>query len=129
VNLILTAIGLLLLLPCLAAIFFGVFMAMDSKNRDAGRFFAVWWVPGAAAATGVLMRDVVTFVVGTLCFLVAGVAFALGSETYGKPSVKRTRRDNSGKPPPSTREMGILGEENGQADARTRELPGREERS
>jgi hypothetical protein len=98
VNIILTVIGVLLLLPCLAAIVFGVFMAMDPKNRDSGRFFAVWWVPGAAAASGVLMRDVVTFAVGSLCFLVAGAAFALGSATYGKPAVKRTRgrRDTSG---------------------------------
>ena len=97
-SLILTVIGLLLLLPCLAAIAFGVFMAMDPKNRDAGWFFVVWWVPGVAAASGVLMRDVVTFAVGSLCFLVAGAAFALGSETYGKPAVKRTRgrRNTSG---------------------------------
>jgi hypothetical protein len=97
VSLILTVIGILLLLPCLAAIVFGVFMAMDPKNRDSGWFFAIWWVPGAAAASGVLMRDVVTFAVGSLCFLVAGAAFALGSETYGKPAVKRTRgrRDSS----------------------------------
>ena len=97
-SLILTAIGLLLLLPCLAAIVFGVFMAIDPKNRDAGWFFVVWWVPGVAAASGVLMRDVVTFAVGSLCFLVAGAAFALGSETYGKPAVKRTRgrRNTSG---------------------------------
>jgi hypothetical protein len=90
VSLILTAIGLLLLLPSLVAIAFGAFMAMDPKNREAGRFFAVWWVPGAAAASGVLMRDVVTFAVGSLCFLVAGAAFALGGGTYGKPTVKRT---------------------------------------
>jgi hypothetical protein len=98
VSLILSAIGLLLLLFSLAAIAFGAFMAMDPKNREAGRFFAVWWVPGAAAAGGVLMRDVVTFAVGSLCFLVAGAAFALGSGTYGKPTVKRTRggRDTSG---------------------------------
>ena len=81
-----------MLLPSLAAIAFGAFMAMDPKHREAGRFFAVWWVPGAAAASGVLMRDIVTFTVGSLCFLVAGAAFALGSGTYGKPTVKRTRR-------------------------------------
>ena len=97
-NLILTVTGLLLLLPCLAAIVFGVFMAMDPKNRDSGWLFAGWWVPGAAAATGVLMRDVVTFAVGLLCFLVAGAALTLGSETYGKPALKHTRerRDTSG---------------------------------
>ncbi len=98
----LTAIGLLLLLVSLAGIGLGVFMAMDPKNRHAGRFFAVWWVPVAAAASGVLMRDSVTFAVGLLCFVVAGAAFALRDETRRKPSVKRTRqnrarnRDSSG---------------------------------
>lgn len=98
-SLILTAIGLLLLLLSLAAMGFGAFMAMDAKNRDSGWLFVVWWVPAAAAASGVLMRDVVTFAVGLLCFLVAGAAFALQSATPGKPAVKRTRggRDTSGK--------------------------------
>lgn len=95
---ILTVIGTLLLLLSLAAIGFGGFMAMDPRNRDSGRFFAVWWVPSAAAASGVLMRDVVTFAVGLLCFLVAGAAFALWSGAQRKPSVKRMRqnRDSSG---------------------------------
>jgi hypothetical protein len=95
---ILTVIGTLMLLLSLAAMGFGGFMAMDPKNRNSGRFFAVWWVPIAAAASGVLMRDVVTFAVGLLCFLVAGAAFALLSGTRRKPSVKRTRqnRDNPG---------------------------------
>jgi hypothetical protein len=99
VSLILNAIGLLLLLLSLAAMGFGTFMAMDPKNRDSGWLFVVWWVPFAAAASGVLMRDVVTFAVGLLCFLVAGAAFALQSATPGKPAVKRTRgaRDTSGK--------------------------------
>ncbi len=90
---ILTVIGLLLLLLSLAAIGFGVFMAADPKNRRAGRFFAVWWVPGAAAASGVLMRDVVTFVVGTLCLLVAGTAFVLQSGAWRQLSAKRMRQD------------------------------------
>ena len=72
---ILTVIGLLLLLLSLAAIGFGVFMAADPKNRRAGRFFAVW------------------FVFGTLCFLVAGAAFALQSGAWRKPLAKRTRQD------------------------------------
>jgi hypothetical protein len=42
VSFILTAIGLIMLLGSLAAVGFGVFMAMDPKNRDLGRFFAVW---------------------------------------------------------------------------------------
>jgi hypothetical protein len=98
VGFILTVFGTLLLLVSLVAISFGGFMAMDPKNRDSGRFFAVWWVPVAAAASGVLMRDSVTFAVGLLCFVVAGAAFALRGETRRKPSVKRTRqnRDSSG---------------------------------
>lgn len=95
---ILTVFGTLLLLVSLVAISFGGFMAMDPKNRDSGRFFAIWWVPVAAAASGVLMRDSVTFAVGLLCFVVAGAAFALHGGTRRKPSVKRTRqnRDSSG---------------------------------
>ena len=67
-------------------------MAMEPKNRDAGRFFAVWWVPAAAAASGVLMRDVVTFTVGFLCFLVAGAVFAFHAGAPQRPVVKRTRK-------------------------------------
>ena len=93
---ILTVIGLLLLLLSLAAIGFGVFMAADPKNRRAGRFFAVWWVPGAAAASGVLMRDVVTFVVGTLCFLVAGAVFTFEGGGVHRPTIKRTGKKRAG---------------------------------
>ena len=98
-SFILTAIGVLLLLAALAAVSFGLFMGMDPKNRDAGHFFAVWWMPGVAAASGVLMRDVVTFAVGALCFLVAGAVFALQEGALRKPVVKRTRggRGTSGK--------------------------------
>jgi hypothetical protein len=96
VDFILTAIGLLLLLLSLAAICFGIFMAMDPKNRDAGRFFAVWWVPAAAASSGVLMRDVVTFTVGSLCFLVAGAVFAIQTGTPRRPVAKRTREARRG---------------------------------
>jgi hypothetical protein len=72
VSSILTAIGLLLLVVALGGIALGIFMALDPKTRESGRLFAIWWVPGVAAASGVLMRDVVTFAVGTVCFLVAG---------------------------------------------------------
>ena len=99
-SFILTAIGTILLLGSLGAICFGVFMAMDAKNRDAGRFFAMWWVPAAAASSGVLMRDVVTFAVGLLCFLVAGAAFGLQGVARRKPVARRTRdvrRGTSGK--------------------------------
>ncbi len=90
-SFILTGIGTILLLGSLAAICFGVYMAMDAKNRDAGRYFAVWWVPAVAASSGVLMRDVVTFTVGLLCFLVAGAAFGLQGAARRKPVARRTR--------------------------------------
>ena len=61
-----------MLVVALGGIALGIFMALDPKTRQSGRLFAIWWVPGVAAASGVLMRDGVTFAVGTVCFLVAG---------------------------------------------------------
>lgn len=84
-----------MLLLCLAGIAFGVFMATDPKTRGSGALFAVWWVPGVAAASGVLMRDAVTFVVGLLCFLVAGALLAFEGGRGSKPTVKR-KTDSSG---------------------------------
>jgi hypothetical protein len=89
---VLTAIGTLLLLLSLVSIAFGVYMAMDPKTREAGKLFAVLWVPGVAAASGVFMRDVVTFAVGALCFLVAGAVFTVADGVTRKPTVKRTGR-------------------------------------
>ena len=74
-SFILTAIGTLLFLLCLAGISFGVFMAVDHNTREAGWHFALGWVPAVAAAGGVLMRDTVTFAVGLLCFLISGAVF------------------------------------------------------
>ena len=76
-------------------------MAIDPKTREAGKLFAVWWVPAVAAASGVVMRDVVTFVVGFFCFLVAGAAFTLEHGLSRKPVVRRTseRRNGSKKTP------------------------------
>jgi hypothetical protein len=58
-------------------------------------------MPAAAASSGVLMRDVVTFLVGILCFLVAGAAFGLQDTARRKPMARRTRevrrRGTSGK--------------------------------
>ncbi len=82
---VLIAIGLLLLVITLAGVALGLYMAADSKTREGGWLFAVWWVPGLAAASGVLMRDVVTFTVGTLCFLVAGAVFVLEGDWSRKP--------------------------------------------
>jgi hypothetical protein len=85
----LTVIGLLLLLVSVAGIAFGVFMAADPKTRGQGTLFAVWWVPGLAAASGVLMRDVVTFAVGLLCLLVAGAVLAFEGGHPSKPTLRR----------------------------------------
>ncbi len=89
---ILTAIGTLLLLLSVAGISFGAFMAADPKTRGPGRLFALWWVPAVAAASGVLMRDVVTFAVGLLCFLVAGAVFILEGGSTRRPSARRRAR-------------------------------------
>ena len=77
VSLILTAIGLVLLAISLAGVALGVYMAADGITRSRGRLFALLWVPALAASAGVLMRDSVTFIVGLICFLVAGTVFAL----------------------------------------------------
>ena len=90
-SIILTAIGLLLLAIALAGIAFGIYMATDPRTREAGKLCAIWWVPGVAAASGVLMRDVVTFAVGILCFLVAGAVFVFEGTKSHKPKVRRTR--------------------------------------
>jgi hypothetical protein len=91
VNFILTAIGLIVLVIALAGIAFGIYMAADPRTREAGKLCAIWWVPGVAAASGVLMRDVVTFTVGILCFLVAGAVFVIEGGRVHKPTVRRTR--------------------------------------
>ena len=91
-NLILTAIGILLLLVSLAGTLFGVYMATDPKTRGQGTLFAIWWVSGVAAASGVLMRDVVTFAVGLLCLLVAGVVLAFeGGASEQAPGAAKER--------------------------------------
>lgn len=89
-SFLLTAIGLLLLVVALAGIALGLYMAVDPTTRASGKLFAVWWVPGVAAASGVLMRDVVTFAVGILCFLVAGALFLFEGGRRREPTVRRT---------------------------------------
>jgi hypothetical protein len=90
VSFVLTVIGVLLLLFCLAGIALGVYMASEEKNREAGVLFAICWVSGAAGAAGVAMRDWVTFLVGMICFLVAGAVFVLFGGVAGGPG-KRDR--------------------------------------
>ena len=76
-SFVLTTIGLLLLVVALAGLALGIYMAVDPRTRESGGLFAIWWVPVLAAASGVLMRDVVTFAVGILCFVVAGAGVVL----------------------------------------------------
>ena len=64
-------------------------MATNPNTRELGWLFACWWVPGAAAAAGVLMRDLVTFAVGSVCFLVAGVVFLLKGVLMRRSHAKR----------------------------------------
>jgi hypothetical protein len=99
VGFILTVIGTLLLLASLAGVAVGAYMAMDSTTRESGKLFAIWWVPAAAAASGVFMRDVVTFAVGVLCFLVAGAVFTFEGVRVQRPAIKRVgeKRDDSEK--------------------------------
>ena len=74
---ILTAIGLLLLIVAVAGVALGIYMAVDPRTRGSGGLFAIWWVPVLAAASGVLMRDIVTFSVGIVCFVIAGAGIVL----------------------------------------------------
>jgi len=89
VSFVLIVIGVVLLLVCLAGIALGVYMATDAKTRESGVLFALCWVAGAAGAAGVAMRDGVTFLVGTICFLVAGAVFLL----FGGAGVGSGRRE------------------------------------
>jgi hypothetical protein len=88
VSSILTAIGLLLLVVALAGIGLGIYMAVEPKTRASGKLFATWWVPGLAAASGVLMRDVVTFTVGLICFLIAGAVMVFEDSRPRKSQVR-----------------------------------------
>jgi hypothetical protein len=85
----LTAIGLLLLVVALAGIGLGIYMAVEPKTRASGKLFAIWWVPVLAAASGVLMRDVVTFTLGIVCFAIAGAVFDFEDDRSRKPAVRR----------------------------------------
>jgi hypothetical protein len=99
-GVILTVIGLLLLMIALAGIGLGIYMAVEPKTRASGKLFAIWWVAGVAAASGVLMRDVVTFTVGLICFLIAGVVMVFEdsrprkSQVRGKGALARGPEDN-----------------------------------
>lgn len=93
-SVLLAIVGVLLLLVCLAGVVLGIYMASDGRNREPGVLFALWWVSGAAGAAGVAMRDGVTFLVGTLCFAVAGAVFLL----FGGVQAAPARREGNGGP-------------------------------
>ena len=78
----------MLLVISLAGVALGVYMATDERNREPGVLFAAWWVSGVAGAVGVVMRDGVTFLVGSLCFLVAGAVFVLAGGARRTPTVR-----------------------------------------
>lgn len=99
-NFLVTAIGSLILMLSLAGVAFGVYMSTHPKTREAGKFFAIWWVPGIAAALGVFMRDAVTFAIGMICFVIAGATLLLKSGTNGSSTI---RKRGSGKRSSSTR--------------------------
>jgi hypothetical protein len=88
VSFILTVIGFLLLVAALAGIGLGIYMAVEPKTRASGKLFAIWWVPGLAAASGVLMRDVVTFTVGLICFSIAGAVMVFEDSRPRKAQVR-----------------------------------------
>lgn len=92
-NFLLSLIGFVMLAVSVLGVIFGVFMAINFKTRDAGKYFALWWVPGAAAASGVIMKDIVTFTVGFVCFCVAGAVFGFEARRSGaKRSVSKKKR-------------------------------------
>ena len=72
----------------LAGIGLGIYMAVEPKTRASGKLFAIWWVPGVAAASGVLMRDVVTFTVGSICFSIAGAVMVFEDSRPRKSQVR-----------------------------------------
>jgi hypothetical protein len=87
-GLVLTAIGFLLLVVALAGVGLGIYMAVEPKTRASGKLFAIWWVPGVAAASGILMRDIVTFTVGVICFLFAGAMMVFEDSRPRKSQVR-----------------------------------------
>ncbi len=94
-SFLLSLVGALLLFATVLGIAFGIFMSIFPNTRRSGAYFALWWVSGAAAAVGVLMRDPVTFAVGLFCFCVAGAAFAAANRDIGRSRRDRSRRATS----------------------------------
>ena len=87
-SFVLTATGFLLLVVALLGVGLGIYMAVEPKTRASGKLFAIWWVPGLAAASGLLMRDVVTFTIGSVCFLIAGAVMVFEDSRPRKAQVR-----------------------------------------
>jgi hypothetical protein len=104
-TLLVVMIGLLLLLLSLAVVAFGAYMALNERHREPGVFLAVWWIPAMAASIGILMRDLVTFTVGVLCFVVAGAALVLDLRGTRKPARQRPARRPPGRDPARQQEL------------------------
>ena len=70
-------------------------MAVDRRTREPGVLFALWWTPALATAAGIFMRDPVTFYMGLICFVVAGVALYFERSSARKASKGRRPSPNS----------------------------------
>jgi hypothetical protein len=130
VGFLLAVVGALLLLLSLAGVALGLFMALDNRTREPGLYFALWWTPAVAAASGVLMRDLVTFTIGAVCFVVAGAAFTL--ERHGSRRLARSKRKatkNAGKSPPSEEAKRRSSEESEQLSDRAKRWLSERERT
>ena len=92
-TLLLMVVGLLLLLLSLAGVAFGVYLVLDERTREQGTFLAIWCIPAVAASLGVLMRDLVAFTIGAVCFIVAGAALVLERRSSRRPV--RSRRPST----------------------------------
>lgn len=103
-NLLVTAIGALILVLSLAGVAFGVYMSTHPKTREPGKLFAIWWVPGIAVALGVFMRDSVTFSIGLVCFVIAGVTLLLKSGTSASAADRKPESDRRSSSTRTTRE-------------------------
>ena len=88
-GVLITFAGILVGLVSLAGIALGLFMAVDRRTREPGLLFALWWTPALAATAGIFMRDPVTFLIGLVCFVVAGVALYFDRQSARKASRER----------------------------------------
>jgi hypothetical protein len=93
VSFLLTVIGVLLLIPALLGVALGAYMAVSPKMRESGLFFALWWVPAVAAAGGIMMQDTVTFTVGAVCWVLAGIVL-IADGRITRPAGRRPGREH-----------------------------------